>query len=90
MGKGRVEIVLLGDGTGEGGLDEVVGGKTGGGEDVPSGSHEVFGLDLAGAHLAILRALLDVLYQLSFLVFELDSFAVEFSLRFFEGALVFS
>lgn len=77
-------------GPGRGRVGWGCGGETGGGEDVPSGSHEVFGLDLAGAHLAILGALLDVLDQLSFLVFELDSFAVEFSLRLFEGALVFS
>lgn len=38
-----------------------VAGANAGGENVPSGSHEVFGLDLAGAHLAILGALLDVL-----------------------------
>lgn len=57
---------------------------------IPPRADEIFGLDFAGAHLAVLGALLDVQDQFLFLVFELHPFAVEFALGLFEGALVFS
>lgn len=57
-------------------------------ESVPSRSYEVFGLDLAGAHLSVLGALLDVLHELLLLVLELDTLTIELALRLLEGALV--
>ena len=57
---------------------------------IPPRPHKVLGLYLASAHLSILRALLNVLHELLLLVFELDPFAIEFSLGFFQGALMFA
>jgi hypothetical protein len=45
-------------------------------------------LDLAGANLTILRALLDIGDELLLLVLQLDSFPVKFALGLFKGALV--
>ena len=56
--------------------------------DLPSCSDQVFRLDLAGTHLAVLGALLDVLDELLFLVLELHAFAVELALGFLESSLV--
>ena len=53
-------------------------------------SDQIFRLDLTSPHLSILGALLDVLDELPFLVFEFDALAVEFALGLFEGALVFA
>lgn len=58
--------------------------------NAPSCSDQILSLDLASAHLPILGAFLDILDELLFLVLELDSFAVELTLSFFEGTLVFS
>lgn len=57
---------------------------------LPSSSHQILGLDLACPHLSIFGTLLDILHELLFLVFELDPLTVEFTLRFFEGTLVFA
>lgn len=56
----------------------------------PSGSNEIFGLDLASTHLPIFGAFLDVLNELLLLIFELDSFTVKFALGFLERSLVLS
>jgi len=57
---------------------------------VPSRPHQILSLYLARAHLPVLGALLDVRDEFLLLVFELGAFAVEFSLGFLEGALVFA
>lgn len=44
--------------------------------NTPSRPDEIFRLDLTGADLIILGALLDVLYQLLLLVFQLDPLSV--------------
>ena len=59
-------------------------------KEVPSCSNQVFGLDLTGTHLSIFGALLDILYQLFFLVLKLYSLAIELPLGFFKRALVFT
>lgn len=51
--------------------------------DIPPRPDQVFGLDLACAYLSILRTLSDIRDELLLLVFELDSFAVEFTLCLF-------
>ena len=59
-------------------------------EDKPPRSNQIFGLDLAGAHLPIFGALFNVLNQFLLLVLKLNTFAVEFALGLFESSLVFS
>lgn len=56
----------------------------------PPCANQVFGLDLAGPHLAVLGALLDILHQFLLLVLQLHSFAVQLALCAVEGALVFA
>lgn len=56
--------------------------------DVPTGADEVFGLDFAGAHLAVFGGAFDVGDEFLFLGFEFGALAVELALGFFEGALV--
>lgn len=58
--------------------------------DIPPRPDQVFRLDLAGANLPILRALLDIRDELLLLVLQLDPFPVKFALSLFEGALVFA
>jgi hypothetical protein len=56
----------------------------------PSRPHEVLGLDLAGFHLAIFGALLNVLHQFLLLVLQFRPFAVQFALCSVQGTLVFA
>ena len=57
---------------------------------IPPRPHQILGLDFTCAHIAILRALLDVLHQLLLLVFQLHAFPVQLPLCLFERALVFA
>lgn len=54
----------------------------------PPRPDQVLGLDLAGADLAILGTLLDVLHQLLLLILQLDPFAIQFPLGSLQGSLV--
>lgn len=56
----------------------------------PSCPHQILGLDLAGPDLAILGALLDILYELLLLVLELHALSVQLALRSVQGTLVFA
>ena len=58
------------------------------GGGLPSCPDQVFRLDLACAHLAILGALLDVLDKFLLLVLELHALAVELALGFLQSSLV--
>lgn len=56
--------------------------------DVPPRSHEILGLDLAGAHLSVLGARLDLLDEGLLLLLELHACLVEFANGLVEHALV--
>lgn len=56
--------------------------------NTPSGPHEILRLYLDYIHLSSLGAFLDISFQLLRLVLQLHTFAIEFSLRLLEGALV--
>lgn len=56
--------------------------------NIPSRAHEIFGLDLARAHLPILRARLDLLNECLLLLLELDAGLIEFADSLVEHALV--
>jgi len=55
---------------------------------LPTGSNEIFGLDLTSTHLSILCALFDFEDELLFLPFEFLPLTVKLALGFFEGSLV--
>lgn len=56
--------------------------------DVSPSSNKILGLDLAGAHLAILRARFDLLDKGLLLLLQLDAGLVEFADGFIKHALV--
>jgi len=55
---------------------------------MPSRSDEIFGHDFTRGHLSCFGGFLDIADEFLFLLLEFCAFAVEFSLGFFEGALV--
>lgn len=58
--------------------------------DVSPCAHQVLGLDLAGAHLALLSALANLGDKCLFLLLELNALLVQFSDSLVEESLVFA
>ena len=57
---------------------------------LPSCPHQILGLDFTRAHLPILGALFDILYQPLLLVLQFDPLTVELTLSLLECSLVFT
>jgi len=57
---------------------------------LPSGPDQILCLDLTRAHLPILGALLNILYQLFFLILQLYALAVQLTLGLFKCSLMFA
>lgn len=55
---------------------------------LPPCAHEILGLDLGSAHLALLGALFNLCLQRLLLLLEFDSHLVELSYRLIEHALI--